>query len=145
MKSDNQLRIELGLPMLTPRQVEKRQKQQLLAMRMGHAVGPDNKLHPIPGAFTGYDSETGRPVIAVPLKEREPLTNLRPVSIDALVEADGDVNDAESVMEVGQRPKQIPVAGEDVEDDDLETIASERAADAALACAEGLTVEDDNE
>jgi hypothetical protein len=98
----------------------------------GHYVNDKNELVPIPGAITSYDSD-GKPVIACPLPEtpgpkRKPL---RAVSIDSLVEADGDVDEAEA-YEVGVRPEPRRIcAGEDV-DDDPETLASERAAEVSL-------------
>src|SRR5260370_26683785 len=140
MKSDNQLRMELGLPIPTPEQLEKRRKRELAAMRFGHAVGPDNIIRPIAGSNTTYDPETCKPVISVPLKTREPQwKKLQPVSIDALVDAEGDVNEAEAgVVELGVRIEPVVIAGEDTEDDDPETTATERAADSALLPEFGL-------
>jgi hypothetical protein len=128
VKSDNQIRMELGLPIPTPEQLEKRRRRELAAMRFGHAVGPDNILRPIPGAFHRIGDDT-RPVCDVPLKDYSPIPmrKLQPVSIDSLIDADGDVNEAEVV-----------IAGEDTEDDDPETTATEQAADSALLPEFGL-------
>jgi hypothetical protein len=140
MKSDNQLRTELGLPIPTPEQLEKRRKRELAAMRFGHAVGPDNILRPIAGAITGYDPETCKPVIGVPLKTREPQwKKLKPVSIDSLVEADGDIGEAEpDIVELGVRIEPAPIVAGVDDDDDPETQASEQAADSALLPEFGL-------
>lgn len=108
---------------------------------VGHHVNSKNELVPIPGAITGYD-DNGKPVIGRPLKsEPEPRRpKLKPVSIDALLEADGSIEDAEThdILEVGQRPEPtLIVAGVD-DDDDPETQASEQAADSALLPELGL-------
>ena len=86
----------------------------------GHAVNDRNQLVPIPGAITGYDSG-GRPVIARPLPETpEPKRKpLRAVSIDSLVEADGNVDTAETHEVSPDDPVELlppapaPVAGQD--------------------------------
>lgn len=94
MKSDEQLRQELGLPPETPEQRERRRRKAILESRTGMAVNHRNELVPIAGAF--HRIEDGRPVCDVPLRQREPLRGLRSVSIAALIETDGDVPSAES-------------------------------------------------
>jgi hypothetical protein len=128
-KSDNQLRRELGLPEPTPAQLEKRRLKNLMSLSPGHAVGNDNKLHPIPGALSEYDPTMGKFVVGVRLKEHQPQwKKLVPVSIDSLGD-DGNVMD--DVRELGLREPTSVVAGEDV-DDDPETEKFERVADSAL-------------
>lgn len=68
--------------------------------------------------------------IRAPRPETKPTKRLFPVTIDSLVEADGDVNEAEiEFTELGQ-PAPALVAGEDEPEDDGET-DFERAVDAA--------------
>jgi hypothetical protein len=132
--------MELGLPIPTPEQLEKQRRRELAAMRFGHAVGPDNILRPIPGAFHRIGDDA-RPVCDVPLKDYSPIPmrKLQPVSIDSLIDADGDVNEAEAgVVELGVRIEPVVIAGEDTEDDDPETTATEQAADSALLPEFGL-------
>jgi len=106
----------------------------------GHHVNAKNELVPILGAITGYVD--GKPVIGRPLKsEPEPRRpKLKPVSIDALLEADGSIEDAETheILEVGQRLEPTPIVAGVDDDDDPETQASEQAADSALLPEFGL-------
>jgi len=62
----------------------------------GYHVNNRGELKPIPGAITGYDSD-GRPVIAEPIPQaQEPKRKLTAVSIEALCDVDGRVDEAES-------------------------------------------------
>jgi hypothetical protein len=75
----------------------------------GHYVNNRNELVPIPGAITGYDSE-GKPVIARPLTGPEPRRKpLRAVSIDSLVEVDGNVDEAETHEVSPDEPHELSV------------------------------------
>lgn len=87
-----------------------------------------------PGTFVNNLGQVC-PIVA-PHRETTPLKRLFPVSIEALVEADGDVSEAEAgvadeVEELNLMPR-VPVAGEDgPEEIDEETALFEDAADAA--------------
>lgn len=75
----------------------------------GHCVNNRNELVPIPGAITGYDSE-GKPIIARPLTEPEPRRKpLRAVSIDSLIEVDGNVEAAETHEVSPDEPRELSV------------------------------------
>lgn len=62
----------------------------------GHYIDSAGVRKPIPGAITGYVD--GKAVIANPLPEKPEPTRrkMSPVSIDALCEVDGDVDEAET-------------------------------------------------
>jgi hypothetical protein len=99
--------------------------------RLGHFVNHRNEVKPIPGAITDYVD--GKAVIARPLPETpEPnRKKLVPVSIDSLIEAEGDVNAAKAyddpVELLTANPEPVRFAGQEPEDDP-ETEMFEQAA-----------------
>jgi hypothetical protein len=104
-----------------------------------------------PGTYVNDWNEV-RPIRA-PRQETKPKKRLVPISVEALVEVDGDVNEAEATeapieVEELMPPARIPVAGEDTpEETDEETELFENAADLAATeqNLEGSEGDDDSE
>jgi hypothetical protein len=102
----------------------------------GTYIDSRNEVRPIRGAITSYENGCrGKPVIAHPIETPEPKRQrkLRPVTIDALCEADGIVNEAEThdeVPEVRVTQDRVPVrvAGAENVPDDIEQNEFEQAA-----------------
>jgi hypothetical protein len=76
--------------------------------------------------------------IRAPRKEKMPTRRIVPISIDALVESDGDVTEAEASLEVEElmQPVPPPVAGADDEADEDVDAETERFENSDFASAE---------